>query len=138
MRNKYFYNDNMEYRGRGRRGRGHRMGRGGAYGPRAAVIDTDEGFGPPPWAGRGGRWADEMPNFPETADDFVASRMRGMGRRMWSDIDISVDERRAWLLARKARLLARKQHIEDRLAETEAALAALDEPDSGPDPAQND
>ena len=136
MHNKRFYNDEMDCRGR--RGRGQRMGRRGfggprgGYGPRAGFTDAAEGFGPPPWAGRWGQIPEDA-EVPETTADAPGPQRRGMGRRMWERADISVEERRAWLLARKARLQAWKQHLDDRLAETDAELAKLDQPESTPD-----
>ena len=134
MHNKRFYNDEMDCNGR--RGRGRRMGRRGygnrrgGYGPRADFIDEAESFGPPPWAGRWGRMAEDAdrPESPEGAPEMPP---RGMGHRMWAQADISAEERRAWLQARKARLQAWKQHLDDRLAETEAELAQLDAPAAG-------
>ncbi len=144
MRHKGFYNNAMQERGRGRRGRnrgrsgfgrrqaaddwemprGWRRGRRGGYGPWQDFADAPEGFGPPPWAPR---WGGEAPvNAPENADGFYGPPPWSMGRRLWQDADdVSVEDRRMWLEARKARLQAWKQHLETRLSETEAELEQL-------------
>ena len=140
MYTKYPYNTEEECTGRGRR-RGRRKGRRGfgrraqydarmetprgrGYGrrggsaPHADFVDDASTFGPPPWAGRGRMQAD-----PAVAEEADASFGRGMRRRMWADADISLEDQRAWLQARK-------QRLERRLAETEAELAQLDAPES--------
>ncbi len=144
MRRKRFYNNDMQERGRGRRGRnrgrsgfGRRqaandwsMGRGwrrshrAGYGPWQNFDNDPDGFGPPPWAPR---WGGEAPAaLTESADEFFGPPPWGMGRRMPQNEGAGLEDRRAWLEARKARLQAWKQHLESRLAETEAALEQMD------------
>ncbi len=145
MHNKRLYNNDMNCRGSGRRGRGRRMGRrgfgapmqqeggmvtgrGGRRGPQAMAIDDVGDFGPPPWSPRWG-WMEENPAV-EGAEATFGPPPWGRGRRMWMDTEAAPDERRAWLEARRARLQAWQQHLEARLAETEAELAGLDATDS--------
>jgi len=142
MRNKRYNNHEQ---GKGGRGRGRSRGQCGfgpgawrqtedwdatrevlrrgsrvCRGPGQDIEDAPQRCGPPPWAGRWGGMAEDAPG----------PQRRGTGRRMWEQADISAGERRAWLLARKARLQAWKQHLDDRLAETEAELAKLDTPET--------
>lgn len=112
--------------------RGWRRGSRAGRGPWQDFEDAPQNFGPPPWAARWSQMA-ETADIPEETEGRFGPRMWGMGRRMWEQADISANERRAWLQARKARLLAWKQHLDQRLAETEAELAKLEAPESATD-----
>lgn len=106
-------------------GYGQRIGRG----PWQDFEEAPRSFGPPPWAARWGQMPEAADILEETGNAFGPPPW-SMWRHMWENADISADERRAWLQARKARLQAWKQHLDARLAETEAELAKLDAPEA--------